>query len=325
MKQSAKTRIIIWSVVSAVLIIALTANIIIFSSGASPFGFLNTNSLNNLISTPEDITAYDSGTTEIPAEKVKSLDIDWRGGKINFTEASDSNITISEDYTGDSNLQMRWQLDSAGTLHIRFNNYGTYLFGIFSDFGQSNKNLTVKIPAGKSFNKVDIDSASADFSAGSLNAGELDIFSASGSIYIGSLTAQNASLESVSGAVNLGGSVANKLTVESVSGSAKIYADYVEADIESVSGKYDIYLNSKTEKLSAETVSGNVTVHINKYISGFTVDREGISGSITNEFAVTTDSDKVKYGDGSTEISIETVSGNLTLTPVDKKPELPRQ
>lgn len=323
MKQAAKTRIIIWSVVCAVLIIALTANIIIFSSGASPLGFLNTDSLHNLISTPADINDYNSGDTEIPADKVKSLDIDWRGGSIEFTEAADDNITISKDYSG--NAKMLWLLDSAGTLHIRFSNYGSFFFGIFSNAGASDKALTVTIPAGKSFGKVDIDSASADFSADSLIADELNIDSASGSIYIGSLNARNASLDSVSGDINLGGSVANKLTVESVSGNSKIFADYVEADIESVSGKYDIYLNSKAEKLSAESVSGNVTVLINKYISGFTVDREGISGSITNEFAAATDSNKVEHGDGSTEISIETVSGNLTLTPVDKKPELPEK
>lgn len=321
MKKAAKTRIIIWSVVCAVLVVALTANIIIFSSGASLFGSLELNGINHLISVPENISDYDTGYAQIPADEVKSLDIDWYGGSVEFTETTDSNVTISENYEGEE--KMIWQLDSSGTLHIRFNKYGSFFFGNFMGTGSSDKNLTVKIPAQKSFDRVDIDSASADFSADALAADELDIDSASGVIYIGNLTAKNASLESVSGAINLGGVIENKLTVESVSGSAKIYADFVEADLESVSGKYEVYIGTKADSLSAETVSGSVTAFVNKDINGFTVDREGISGSITNEFAVTADSDKLIYGDGSAEISIETVSGNLTLSPVEKKPELP--
>lgn len=322
MKKAAKTRIIIWSVVCALLIAVLAVNIVIFNSGIITFRVLEPGAF-KLISAPEDISDYAPGSSEIPADKVKSLDIDWNSGSVEFSKAKDEKITFSED--AGENDQMLWLLDSDGTLHIRFSKYENTFFGIFQNNVSGSKNLTVNIPANKSFETVGIDLAGADFSADMLAADELDIDSASGNIFFGSFSSNLASVETVSGNIRLSGSVDNKLTAESVSGDAKIYADFAEANLETVSGKYEIYLGEKAKKLSSESVSGCVTALINKGINGFTLDRDNISGSITNEFSVASENDKMTFGDGSTEISIETVSGDVILKPVDKKPELPAE
>lgn len=81
-------------------------------------------------------------------------------------------------------------------------------------------------------------------------------------------------------------------------------------DIEVVSGASDISLAKQPKKIDIESVSANVNIHMPKDLTGYTVEKESVSGSFrANDF-----DNKTQFGDGYTRIDFESVSGNLNLS-----------
>ncbi len=104
--------------------------------------------------------------------------------------------------------------------------------------------------------------------------------------------------------------VADELSIEVV--SATVNADDLNAksvDIETVSGTANLSFAVQPKSIDAESVSGDVNLNMPKDITGYTVDKESVSGRFrANDF-----DNKNQYGDGYTSIDFESVSGNLII------------
>lgn len=84
-------------------------------------------------------------------------------------------------------------------------------------------------------------------------------------------------------------------------------------ELDSVSGNPVISFATQPQSIELDTVSGNVTLALPGDITGYSISRESISGSVdTKDFGNTN-----RYGDGYTRIEIESVSGNVTLEKAD--------
>lgn len=80
-------------------------------------------------------------------------------------------------------------------------------------------------------------------------------------------------------------------------------------DIETVSGTANLSFAKQPQSVEIESVSGDVNLNMPKDITGYTVDKESVSGSLrANDF-----DNELNYGDGYTKIDFESVSGNLII------------
>ena len=125
-------------------------------------------------------------------------------------------------------------------------------------------------------------------------------------------------IETVSADVTLENGVeVQSLDIDAVSadiGAAGLWAGKIK--IESVSGMTELSIedNGKLpDKISVNSVSGDVVLLIPDSM-GYELEMESVSGdqNIRN-MSVTNRGDKVIYGDGGTEIEVETVSGDLII------------
>ena len=58
-----------------------------------------------------------------------------------------------------------------------------------------------------------------------------------------------------------------------------------------------------------DTVSGDIQLVLPEDITGYSISRDSVSGSVnTNDFG-----NALNYGDGYTKIELDSVSGNLTV------------
>lgn len=80
-------------------------------------------------------------------------------------------------------------------------------------------------------------------------------------------------------------------------------------DIETVSGTANLSFAKQPQNVEIESVSGDVNLNMPKDITGYTLDKESVSGSLrANDF-----DNELHYGDGFTKIDFESVSGNLII------------
>lgn len=80
-------------------------------------------------------------------------------------------------------------------------------------------------------------------------------------------------------------------------------------DVETVSGTANLTFATQPKKIDAESVSGDVNLNMPKDITGYSVEKESVSGSLrANGF-----DNKSSFGDGYTKINFESVSGNLII------------
>lgn len=157
--------------------------------------------------------------------------------------------------------------------------------GINSD-AKINKNLTIKIPNGLSLDGLDISAVSSN-------------------TVVNGLTVNSVDFETVSGDITANGS-------------------FSEIDCEGVSGNIIITDNISPVSVDSSTVSGDFKITVPADISGFTIDYDTVSGTITggdfnvggsSGLLVTGDKDGSRvYGDGSAEFDFESVSGNFEIS-----------
>lgn len=146
--------------------------------------------------------------------------------------------------------------------------------------GGDEKNLQIYIPQGQSLTEIEVSAASANITINSVNADSLDITTVSGEIIAS--------------------------------------GEYAAMDIETTSGNAQVTSSAALiRQIDANSVSGNITVIIPQNIDGFHMEYETVSGEITNDFSAKTNGTALRgtanYGNSSTQIEVETVSGNFAL------------
>lgn len=310
MKKSARNRIILWSVISALLICVLVAGIFTMSR----FSVLGIN-YNDV-----DFSNYKSGNAEFDKDSVTDFDIDWASGSITLKEGSGDKVTISEE--GASDNKMQYRLDDDGTLKIRHSKKAFWLFGDSTD----QKDLTVTLPKNKEIDKFTVSTASADVRIGLHSAVlNLKINTASGDVELENTCGAKLNVDTASGDVTAKDCSFADIDVSTVSGNSEIYTDTSceRFNTNSVSGNVDVYFNDSyidskpvspgMEKIDCDTVSGYARIFLPKNIEGFEANLDTVSGEKTTEFDCFERDGRLIYGNGRIDIEIDTVSGYMEI------------
>lgn len=305
MRKSAKNRIIVWSVISAVLIGVLVVGLV----------FSSTFAINSKWLMPKlniDYSSYLSGNAEFTAADVKSLDINWTSGNIKIEQSDSNKIEISE--TSTSNIteekKMRYKLDSEGKLTVN----GFIADSFWFSFGDGiKKTLTLKVPDNKSFNDISISTASADVEANKLKADKISTETASGRVTLKNVDGKSFSSDTASGDIKLTGSITDSIDVNVISAQCNIDSNCEKLDVSSVSGNVDANLGNNANDIDIETVSGVINLTFPENISGIKASHSSVSGAFLCEFDGNSKGETFTSGNGSIKIDMETVSGSMNI------------
>lgn len=171
--------------------------------------------------------------------------------------------------------------------------------------------------------ELEVDSVSGDVTiAGAPGKASIETVSGSQSLTLN--TAGDVSAESVSGNITLRGRLRGALDVESVSGDMQVDSNGEQVrglDFNSVSGDLRARVGlANGARVRGETVSGGVRLQLPKAFSA-RVNAQTFSGNLSAPGAAVRKEGygpgstlERTYGSGSSEIKVETFSGNFTLT-----------
>ena len=276
---SAVVRIVIWSVVFCLLtgLFALAMFREIFGHGGISLGFGG-------YYYDDDGFSIGNGTTE---RTITELNIDWVAGDVTVALSDGDRVEIFEDYDGTDANRLRWKVRGS-ELIVKFRKPTWFDEGYVDD----EKKLMVLIPASMAddLDEIQIETVFSNQNIG-VSARELDVSSVSGQVTV----------------------VGNYRTVdiETVSGHVKFAGDFRNANFESVSARVDVTLQKQAVSLDMDTVSGDLTVVLPDSTTGFRVDTDSVSG-YTDIRGFDCGSSN-RWGDGSMEIHMESVSGKLLI------------
>ena len=233
-----------------------------------------------------DETGFTVGAKVIE-EKIDEIEIHWTAGSVTII-ATDEKFSVSEDEGFSEEQKLRIKTEN-GKLTVRF-----WKSGHSESFKGKEKNLTLRLP--KTLKKAEIITVSAGVSAKALCAEETEISSVSGGISLNAAEGTEIKLSSVSGKISVG----------------KINAEEIFCG--TVSGKIETGIASVNE-FKAESVSGSVHVALAgidaENAAGATVGFSTTSGKFDTQLSYANENGKYIFGDGKTEISVNTVSGSL--------------
>lgn len=300
------------------LLIALMLSIVLMKGLHGELGFLNWSFggkiwSKNIVENVDSV--YKDSNTKVATiyEDISNLDIDlvneafvvetWNN---DYTE-----VTIISSYPQEKQPKINF---SGSTLSISVpprNSFGIH----------SGDNVTIKLPKtmAEKLTKTDVDIVSGKVNISNTKSTDANVSSVSGSININECDFVALDCDSVSGAIKITTSKIEEVSCESISGKIEIEADIEKNfDISTTSGSQTI----KTNTLpllggDCESISGSVKIAIPEN-TGFSLDYESISGSISNEFTGSTmkKSGENVYKNGSVEFDVETVSGKITITKI---------
>ena len=84
--------------------------------------------------------------------------------------------------------------------------------------------------------------------------------------------------------------------------------------VDTVSGNVSVSLLTMPGTIDFDCVSGNLTLELPQNCPGFSVKKDSVSGNLkVEDFAGTVQESGFEYGDGSTRITFDSVSGDLTI------------
>ena len=108
---------------------------------------------------------------------------------------------------------------------------------------------------------------------------------------------------------------AYELDAEVTSGNIKISACDVDVfSLESTTGDITAECETAFAQAEIETTTGDVEIFVPQSISGFTVEAEKLTGSVTsNDFELTKSGSNYYYGDGSSYIEFSSTTGSLAV------------
>ncbi len=283
---------------------------------------------------------------------VRCLDIDWSAGGVTFAWHDGDGILLSEtsDREIGEDLRLRWWLDG-DTLRVRFGKSGVRLSSLFGHYPQ--KELTVALPRGIEIAELDIDTGSASQHITGLNADTMKLDSASGRIevqadWVGTLMADAASgsvsvsvgnaaavtvstasggtdvtveqantlqVSTASGRIGVNAGSIGSLKLSSASGGISVEASSVDnGEIGSTSGAVRAQLDA-FGSLKITTVSGAASAFL-PVEPGYKAVLDTVSGRVVFNAPLTRSGNAYVCGDGSGQVTIETVSGGIQLDPL---------
>lgn len=283
-KGAIRARLIIWSVVAAVLILVFAITMTMYLTGTG-LDFLQL----PIVSFGSNYSSYNAGNGSTDKE-IRNLDIDWASGEVRIIASeSAEQISFEESYDGNEDARLRWVVDGE-TLKIRFRARNSLI-----SFGSLNKKLTVTIPASlaQHLDKVKIGTASAEVNVSGLQAEILDV-------------------DTASGRLELDGTY-GELSVDTASGSVTFAGSCRKINIDTASGRIRLTPGDLWEDIDIDTASGNIELWLPESEKGFSVDYDKASGKFSCDFPVLLSGKIYKIGEGAGRINVDSASGDLKI------------
>lgn len=238
--------------------------------------------------------SYKVGPAEIDPSGISRVEIHWVAGEIRLAPADGDSITIRENEGLKDEDRLRYLVDGS-TLIIQF---CAPRAGIYTM--ENAKTLEMGLPESllDRLDKLTVEAVSAD---GTL---------------VG-VRAETCKIENVSGEYEILDCGFGELSLDTVSGGCFFRGSVEVMDVDTVSGSVTAELTGKPRKVDADTVSGNVELAVPSDF-GFRAEVDGVSGDLECDLPVTKKGDTYICGDGSAELDLDTVSGDLVIRGLDQ-------
>lgn len=259
-----------------------------------------------------------------PVAGLRKIDIQLDADDVTITETEGDEIVVrwaAKNVEGEPAVTF-----GNHTLTIRRKNPDVFKT-FFSVFAKNGGQISVCVPRGFAadyavsttsgdimLRGVDVDNVKFSTSSGdmriepdlSVRAGHIKAETVSGDVTVSAM-ATDIDASSVSGDVFISCDAAG-VKGDVVSGKLHIEGACDEWDVNAVSGQAELVCTViPTGKISADTISGGVTLYLPGSIRGFAVDFEAISGTLTNEFGPD------RYGTCALPIRLNTISGRMII------------
>lgn len=285
MKRNAVIRIVIYSLVIVILLGLLAAGM-----GARMYVF----------SLDLDTGKYEQGSTSIPAQQLRNIEIEWASGNITIETADTDTITFQE--TGGTNAEPMVYRQNGDKLTIKYQQ-PKVIVGFTSS---ARKDLVITVPQDWVCSELSVDAASADLTVSSLTIGKVELNCASGSCDLTDCTVDELNLDCASGEIYFSGSL-NSLDCDAASANVTALLRNVpnSIDFDGASGDLDMTLPAN---------------------SGFSVTMDSLSGNFSSDFETYRKGGRYVCGTGACEIEVDGVSGDVIIRKgeaVDPLPTIP--
>ena len=234
-----------------------------------------------------DAAGYVSETFSVEPARVREIEVDWLGGSVMVVLTDDNSLSFAEMAYQDVPEEQRLSYALDGdTLKIDFCRSGHLLSS------SPEKQLVLSIPRGLTLEKFEADTTAA-------------------AVNVTGLHTQTVDISTVSGNVDLAAE-AYEIDISTTGGCAAVDADFYQLDFSAVSGSLTLTMQ-RAAKVDAETTSGGVTIHLPPSSYGFALDFETVSGTPEIAFDANGGDGHWTYGDKASTLTVDTVSGNLSL------------
>ena len=269
-----------------------------------------------------DPDKYKTGAFEYYADEITAVEVYWRCGEVKIVESENAQLSVFESGSELSkDAAMHWFLDD-GILRIRFCSSGAKIcvsprdkhlsLEVPKEIGLSVHTTSAKVKADSLEQKSLLISAhSGGTSIGSLAAKEVSLSSSSGFIRVDSITAENFECRASSGDVTIGSISAETIDCLTSSGGVEINSVYTKTlGVKTSSANVKLGL-AQLLKGSVVTSSGNVALTLPA--GGAKVSYSSAGGRLRTNLFYEQKGDLYVFGDGESELSVETASGNLEI------------
>ena len=273
MKTGTIIRLIVFAVIAVVLLCILLAGI----------------GLGKFLSIPIFTGGSSAPIVEATAfrpEDIDALQIDWVAGNVYLTPADQEEITVTEDRHGSDDPMVIRQNGSELIVEFSEKNF-------IGSLSPKKKDLHIAFPADWRCEKLEIDAVSARVEAQELTAGKVTASTVSGNFFLENCTADEMRLDSVSGNLTLSGAVK-------------------ELRLSGVSARADVTVSGAPQEIRADSVSGSLNLTL-PADSGFTLEKDTLSGSFSTDFVTTQSDGKIISGEGACTIKFSGLSADIHI------------
>lgn len=304
MKNSAIVRIVIWSAVIVLLIVAA----VMMANGGLGF---STGAGIGSVYKYSDSSSYSIGDFSANADDISSIDIEWISGSVDISEYDGDDIKVTEDGFDDEDTKLRYRIKN-GKLSIRFVKSG-WRNGFVIGVGKLSleKDLTILVPKGKQLRELDMELVSSSVEVNGISADDVDIDTVSGAVNIENLTTNDIDIEGVSGAIALKDITARTVDIDHVSGAIEFSGTVREIDFNTVSGGITAEFTEVPEIVSIDAVSGSTDIRMPK--TGISAEIDSVSGNVWAFGDKLGKSGEFTVGDGYMKLNVDTVSGGVEI------------
>lgn len=300
-------KIIIWSIIVIFLMSVLVSGIKFNSIDLFKFNFGNIHNF--------DSSEYLSGNSEVDASDITDIEINWIDGSVNIDVYDGNTIKFYEECKNElSDSDLLHYYSKSNKLKIEYS--GTKKIPIFIGGSNLKKSLTVQIPESMlvQFNDLNIEAVSSNVNISNINSKYIDIENISGNILLNNIAVDKIDIDTTSGDIDSDNIIIKKSSnIDTISGSAILNGSISAIEFDSTSGDLKVVSDICPNEADTDTTSGNISLSIPDN-SGFSYSFDGVSGKMKCDFPSSGESDEGKYGDGTSDFSFDTISGDVYIS-----------